>query len=70
MEFEFKALLEKINFTVPKRFIVGYISDIQTAEVFFFILLNRLIQTFFYFLYLRQIVVDLVSLNLFLISDC
>lgn len=69
MEFEFKALLEKINFTVPKRFIVGYISDIQTAEVFFFYL-NRLIQTFFYFLYLRQIVVDLVSLNLFLISDC
>lgn len=38
MEFEFKALLEKINFTVPKRFIVGYISDIQTAEVFFFYL--------------------------------
>lgn len=37
MEFEFKALLEKINFTVPKRFIVGYISDIQTAEVFFFL---------------------------------
>ena len=36
---------EKSFFSFPKRFIVGYISDIQVAEVLFFLLLNRLTQS-------------------------
>ena len=41
----------------------------KLLKYFLFVLGNRLIQKFLYFLYLPQFVLDLVSLNLFLCQD-